>query len=481
MTANQDKFIGRATEMAELTDFLQKKTASLIVIKGRRRVGKSRLIEEFAKGSTFYKFTGLAPVDGVTAQSQRNEFARQLSGLTGLPEIQTDDWSKLFALLAREVRSDRVIILLDEISWMAHDDATFLSKLKNFWDDHFKKNPKLLLIVCGSVSTWIEDNIISSKAFFGRISWKMHLDPLPLSDCNKMLNAQGFKYSPYEKFKILCVTNGIPWYIEQIQSQYNADENIKRQCFNRSGTLYEEFDLIFRDMFEKRDYLYKEIILALKDGPTSYDEISSKAGYPKSGRLTQYLKDLIEAGFVKKDFTWSIKTGKAISLNHYRISDNYIRFYLKYITPRVEAIEKQRINAINLTSLAGWETTMGLQFENLVINNRHEFYNKLNIDPADILFDNPFFQNKTTRQKGCQIDFLIQTKFNTLFLFEIKFSKNLIKLAVVESVKEKIRRLNLPRNYSVLPVLVHVNGIADSILEEDYFYSITDFSDFLHN
>jgi uncharacterized protein len=121
--------------------------------------------------------------------------------------------------LAREVKTGRTILFLDEISWMASDDKTFLGKLKNVWEDHFAKNSKLILILCSSVSVWLEENIISSTAFFGRISWTLSLDPLPLADCNQMLESQGFKSSSYEKFKILSVTGGIPWYIEQMQGQ----------------------------------------------------------------------------------------------------------------------------------------------------------------------------------------------------------------------------------------------------------------------
>src|SRR5205085_869930 len=119
------------TELAQLQPFLDKKTASLLVIKGRRRVGKSRMIEEFAKNSVFYKFTGLAPVEGVTAQIQRNEFARQLSEQLNVPVFETLDWGALFSLLGRLVQNGRVIILFDEISWMAKGDDAFLSKLKN--------------------------------------------------------------------------------------------------------------------------------------------------------------------------------------------------------------------------------------------------------------------------------------------------------------------------------------------------------------
>jgi uncharacterized protein len=214
---SQNIFTGRTEELTALHSFLKKKTASLLVVKGRRRVGKSRLIEEFAKNQPYYKFTGLAPVDGISAQDQRNEFARKLRQQFGIPEVKTNDWGELFIFLAREVQKSKAIILFDEISWMASGDKTFLSKLKNVWDDHLSKNPKLIFILCSSVSVWLDENILKSTAFFGRISWTLSLDPLPLCDSNKMLEAQGFKATAFEKCKILSVTGGIPWYIEQMQ------------------------------------------------------------------------------------------------------------------------------------------------------------------------------------------------------------------------------------------------------------------------
>lgn len=477
--SSPNTFIGRAEELGELKTLLKKKTASLVVVKGRRRIGKSRLIIEFARNHRFYKFTGLAPTKGVTAQDQRNDFARRLREEFGIPEIKTEDWGQLFTLFAREVKTGKVIILLDEISWMASDDDTFLSKLKNLWEEHLYKNPKLILILCSSVSTWIEENIINSTAFFGRISWTLTLDPLPLSDCNKMLEIQGFKSSSYEKFKILCITGGVPWYIEQMQGQYTADDNIKRQCFTRGGILVKEFDMIFHELFEKRDNIYKKIIASLSNGPVDFIGISQNTDYPKSGRLNTYLMDLVQAGFISKDYTWSLKTGKTMNLSLYRLSDNYIRFYLKYISPKRIQIEAKHIKKINLSYLPGWEVIMGLQFENLVVNNRDEIFKLLNIDPENVIYDNPFFQKKTTRQKGCQIDYLIQTKFKTLYVIEIKFSKNLIKPLVIDEVKEKIRRISLPRETAVFPVLIHVNGVTDQIYEENYFHSIIDFSDLL--
>ena len=121
---------------------------------------KSRLATEFAQGSAFHSFAGLAPEPGMTAQDQRNEFTLRLSHQTALPDVKLDDWSKIFMLLADKVKKGRVVLLFDEITWMAHGDPAFLSKLKNSWDLHFSQNPQLILILCGSVSAWIEKNIM---------------------------------------------------------------------------------------------------------------------------------------------------------------------------------------------------------------------------------------------------------------------------------------------------------------------------------
>jgi uncharacterized protein len=156
-------FVGRVKEREELALLLKKKVASLLVLRGRRRIGKSRLIEEFAQAYTFYKITGLAPHQGSTAQAQRDHFAQRLSMIANLPIIKTDDWFHLFVFLAQVVKTGRVILLLDEISWMATGDPDFLGKLKTAWDDYFKKNPKLILVLCGSVSSWIDENMVRQK------------------------------------------------------------------------------------------------------------------------------------------------------------------------------------------------------------------------------------------------------------------------------------------------------------------------------
>jgi len=475
-------FVGRAYEIDELTLLTQKATASLGVVFGRRRVGKSRLLDYFGEhiDHNYYRFSGLAPTKETTAQSQRDEFSIQLNDKLGIPEIKADDWSKLFILLAQYTQSGPHVLVLDEISWMGSKDDNFLGKLKTAWDDHFKKNPSLILILCGSVSSWIEKNILQSTGFMGRLSTTLQLEEMTLPTCNQLLDKLNTHYSPYEKFKLLSVTGGIPRYLEEVQSGMTVEQNLTRLCFRKSGILFREFNDIFTDLFGKRSHIYKNIVTTLANGPLDYNTICDKLGIQPSGHIHECLSDLVLAGFLSRDYTWKIKSGKESNLSVYRLRDNYLRFYLKYIEPNSSKIEHNNFIVKQASTLPGWSTIMGLQFENLVLNNRAFVIEQLRQYPEDIISDNPFFQRKTVRLKGCQIDYLIQTRFNVLFACEIKFSKNEIRSDIIDSMQEKLRRLEIPRGFSCQPVLIHVNGVSEAVSDTGYFYKIIDFSKTLH-
>ncbi len=474
-------FIGRESELAKLKGLFDKQSASLVVVRGRRRIGKSRLIEEFGKDYSFFQFSGLAPAKGSTRQSQQDAFAQQLAKQLGLPGLRVQDWAELFSLLARHTQQGRVVILLDEISWMGSKDPTFLGKLKNAWDMEFKKNPELILVLCGSVSTWIEKNILSSTAFFGRISLYLTLEELPLLDCNDMLLKQGFRGSDYEKFKLLSVLGGIPWYLEQIQSKFNADDNIKKLCFIKEGLLFHEFERIFHDLFQRRGEVYRKIVEILSEGSCDFNSICQKLNYKKSGVISDYLDSLVESSFVSRDYTWLIKSGKSSRLSVFRLSDNYLRFYLKFIFPNKDRIALDNFTDVSLSQLPNWNILMGLQFENLVLKNRKVIKKLLNLSPNDIISDNPFFQRKSTTKSGCQIDYLIQTRFNTLFACEVKFSQHEITNDIIQEMKEKIARLVLPKGFSCFPVLIHINGVSESVKDSGYFAEVIDFSTLLNS
>lgn len=470
------RFIGRKNELNKLQSLFEKGSASLVVVKGRRRIGKSRLIEEFSKGHTFYNFTGLPPTDKTTSMTERDAFKTQLrKHFNDVPK--SDDWWDLLWFLAESTQTGRVIILFDEISWMATKDPDFLGKLKTIWDTYFKKNHQLIFVMCGSVSTWIESNILSSTGFMGRISLTLTLNELPLSDCNQFWNKSFV--SDYEKLKILAITGGIPRYLEEINYSLTAEQNITNLCFKSSGVLFNEFDQIFSDLFTSRSERYKKIVFFLSSQKADRHEIAKHLGIEVGGVISSYLADLVAAGFIQRDFSWRIKDGKTSKLNIYRLSDNYLRFYIKYIFENKRKIELETFEEINVGSLPGWSTIMGFQFENLVLNNRKRIQALLSVNPNDIVSDGAYFQRQTERMPGCQIDYMIQTKFDTLYVCEVKFSKHEIKEDIIDEMSLKLNSLKTPKNFSKRPVLIHVNGVNSQVEESGFFSKIISFGELL--
>lgn len=474
-------FVGRTNELNDLERLAKSRRSVMIVIKGRRRIGKSCLVAEFARNKVFLPFAGLSPVDGITAQDQRDAFARQLSFLFHLPPLSFSDWLDGFAHLTRHLEDRKTVILFDEISWMSSKDPTFLPKLKLWWDQISAQKTNLILFLCGSVSSWIENNILKSTAFFGRVSLNMTLEGLSLAESHQFLRAIGVQASAYDIFRVLSITGGVPWYLENIQADQPLDENIKWLCFSPNGLLVQEFDLIFHDLFERRGDIYKKIIVMLAEGMKDYAQIRESLRYAEGGGVAPYLDTLIESGYVTKHQSWSIKTGKLGTKSLFRLSDNYLRFYLKVIAPLKEKIQLNAFQDMPVSAIPGWSSLMGFQIENLLLANRKLIHKSLGIHPQDIIADNPFQQRQTKTQAGVQIDYLIQTATKTLYLCEFKFNRNELKQEIIKETQIKVEKLSRPRGFSVCPVLLHMGGVADTVLDARYFYRIIDISDFLYD
>jgi AAA+ ATPase superfamily predicted ATPase len=473
-----NKFIGRAAELKRLADHA-KIGAGLIVIRGRRRIGKSRLVQEYAKTKRFLEFSGLVPTEEMSAQSQRDHFANRSVHQLKISPCTFHNWYDAFMCLSDQLTNKPTVIFFDEISWMADGDSTFIPKLKVWWDITLQKYPHVQLILCGSVSTWIETNIINSTGLFGRISLMMTLDELTLAESYEFLKQIGFKGSDQEVFKLLAVTGGVPWYLQQVNPQLLADANIMQLCFTEEGVLAKEFDRIFNDLYKGDSDIYKNIISALVHGMKTLSELRKELGYAHGGFLGKYVKNLCVAGFVTQHTPWSFKSHKQSKQSLYRLSDNYIRFYVKYMEPNWGKIRNSYVHGI-INNLPGWEVIFGLHVENLLLKNRPMLLKALQVQPASLVGDNPYIQRPTKKHKGCQIDYLIQTRENTLIICEFKFQRRPIGPEILDEMQEKMRRLSVPKGFGKAPVLVHISDLADSVVESGYFYGLIDLRDWLN-
>lgn len=472
-------FIGREQELNDLSRLMRKKSASLVTCRGRRRIGKSTLIREFGKqADRFLILEGLPPRDGLTNRDQLDFFGEQLAAQTNLPRLSPNSWTEALQLLASTLRDEWTVVLLDEISWMGGYDADFPGYLKVAWDGLFKQHRKLILVLCGSVSAWIDRNILHNTGFVGRDSLDILLGELPLRCCDAFWGRQKQRISSSEKLALLSVTGGVPRYLEEIDPGLSADDNIRHLCFHPGGLLFREFEQIFSDVFGKRATAYSEILQTLVDGSRTLTEISASLGKARSGHMTSYLHDLAAGGFIAREVGFDPRTGNAQRIERYRLRDNYARFYLRYVAPLRSRIEKglMRGPEASLAQLPGWETIAGLQFENLVLGNLPALKSALGLDSTAVLAAAPHQQRATQRREGCQIDLLLLTK-HALYVLEIKRRKQ-IGTSVVEQVEEKIRRLAVTRR-SIRTALVYHGKLAPQLEADAYFDFLIPFDQLL--
>jgi hypothetical protein len=471
-------FVGRETERTEFQQLFRKKIASLVVCEGRRRIGKSTFVRECARDADhFLSFEGLPPRPNIGRKEQLDIFAQRLADQTKAPKVALESWPQAFQLLASLLPATGwTVLLLDEISWMAMGEPDFAGHLKVAWDNLFSRRARLVLVLCGSVTSWIQDNILNQTGFVGRCSWQFRLPPLSLPSCN--LFWRGKEISAPEKLKVLSVTGGVPRYLEEVDLAQSAEQNIKRLCFHPGGLLFREFDQIFHDIFSRRADAYRKVATALAEGPKTVSEISTALGQERGGTLGAVAEDLVAAGFVSRDASFDPVTGRTYPYGvRYRLSDNYLRFYLRCVAPVRAAVEKGLFKQTSLDSLPGWDSLMGLQFENLVLGNLATVFGKIGLANVPILNAGPYCRRPTHPQKGCQIDLLIRTR-QSLYVLEVKFRRQIDK-AILSEVRQKVERLKVPRSLSVRTGLIFQGELHPEIEPSDYFDFLIPFENLL--
>jgi len=467
-------FIGRAEELQRLKELRNAPGASLVVITGRRRIGKSARAAEFSKEfKHYYEFQGMAPRSELGNAGQLKNFAEQCRDALNVPEPVLRDWTEALSYLSQNITGKRsTLLFLDEISWMGRYDKDFVGKLKIAWDTKFSRIPGFMMIVCGSVSSWIEDNILQETDFVGRISLTIRLGELNLQDSLNFWGERGKKIAVKERLSYLNVVGGVPKYLEEYNPKETTNSNILRLCFRRGGYLFEDFDRIFSDIFERKTETYKKIVRLLAQRHLSPSELATKLKVSQSGELTKCLRDLELSGFIKRFYAYK-PGGKQGKLSRIRISDNYLRFYLKYVEPNLNAIKNGVFNFSSLGELVAWETLSGLQFENLLLNRLPEVVKMLGLEREVIKSAGSYFQNATSKTAPVQIDLLIECKPNNFYICEITYRKK-IGINIVHEVREKIEKLKLPKYSTRRPVVLYCGELAPEVIEEDYFDKIVE-------
>ena len=471
-------FIGRKDILEDLESLWRKRNSSLVACRGRRRIGKSTLFREFARRSAdvYIEIEGLPPTGEreMTNQDEIDHFMESLDLATGCGVRKCERWLQAFAALDRQIDDGkRTVVLLDEISWMGKYDPLFPSVLWKAWETMFHRHEKLIVVICGSVSSWIQKNILGSTGFAGRLSRNYVMPELSLSECVQFWGSAASRIAPREIFDVLSITGGVPRYLEEIDPGVSADENIRRMCFEKGGELFKDFDSIFSPLLSEGVELKIAVLAALVEGPKSGVELAECLGAGNNGRFAELLRDLKEGGFIDDDIGKNPATGAECRVSKYRLRDNYTRFYLKYVFPRKLEIDRGVFQYASLDQLPEWDTIRGLQFENLIVNNYRGLLPYLHIGDSIIESAAPYRNTRAVRgskRRGVQIDLLVQTAC-TAYVIEIKRKKH-IGSEIEDELREKIRRLPLREGVSARAVLVYDGELAPVVSGRGYFDAI---------
>lgn len=319
----EDFFVGRNPELALLEKLYNSKKFEMLIMHGRRRVGKSYLLGHFAKlhrKNTVY-FTGDKSSEKTNVQTFCDELNKVLHAGDFVNSFEK--WSDVYSFLKNTEISERLVIIIDEFTYLYNSNPAYDSGLQIAIDTILRKK-NIFLILCGSEVSVIEDIIDnSSKPLYGRKTAEIKLMPFSYKDARAFFP----NYSNEEVITVYSIAGGIPFYLSLFDSRCSIKENIVTHCLSTTGVLFNEIETLLR-MELKETYFYKNIMLAINAGASTFNLIKDKVG-EEPAKVAKYLNVLCNLGFIKKENPCGQKQNSRNTL--YSIYDNYFAFYFMFI------------------------------------------------------------------------------------------------------------------------------------------------------
>lgn len=336
-------FIGRETELRFLQDKYEENKGQLIVLYGRRRVGKTETLREFCKGKPHIFFSCTQSTDRV----QLAKFSKQLLR-EDIPAKQyiTEfaDWEKAFrAILDLPYGEKKKLIVIDEFPYMCKGNKSIPSILQNLWDTVFKDS-KVMVILCGSAMSFIEKELLAEKnPLYGRATGIYKMKEMGFYDAARFFP----NYSEKDKVIVYAVLGGIPHYLNQFNPELSVAENIKRNILTKGSVLYSEVEFLLHQELRETP-IYNSIIEAVALGNTRLNDISQKSLVEDTSKTSVYLRNLIELGIVEREFSVDVGTKEKANTNRgaYRLTDNFFRFWYAFGFANLSQLEDGDIEGV---------------------------------------------------------------------------------------------------------------------------------------
>ena len=417
----KNRIVGRHTEISRLDRCMDSSSAQLIVVYGRRRVGKTFLINEYFDNSFAFKITGAYKK---SKRFQLESFHEELMRKSGKDCDIPADWREAFRQLREYLESlpsdHKQVIFFDEMPWLDTFHSDFLPVFEWFWNDWASTQSNLVFIVCGSATSWMIDNITDNKGgLFNRQSCRIYLEPFTLYETEQLLQKKEIFWSRYEIAECYMIMGGIPYYLNLLNRDLSYTQNIDNLFFRKHGELWDEFDRLYSTLFSNSEnYIKVTEALSRKASGLTRNEIAHHCKLPPNGALTKILSNLVSSGFVRVSNIYGNKKKDA----RFQLADYYTEFYFRYIKDHYGKDEYYWSNALDIPARRAWA---GLTFEQLCKDHIAEIKRKLGI--SGVLSQESVWHTNGDPDlgiPGAQIDLLIERRDRVINLCEMKFSIN---------------------------------------------------------
>lgn len=449
--------IGREYEIKRLKDSLKSNSSELIAVYGRRRIGKTYLIRNTYENDIRFEVTGLYRGN---KESQLGIFLLELKKCSkrfhNIQKLQS--WEQAFEMLKMYINglrgTKKKVIFIDEFPWLDSHKSGFLMYFGHFWNTFCEKRKDLTVVICGSAASYMLHHIVSNKgSLHARLNYKIQLEPFNLNEVKQFLLSKNINWSHYNIVQLYIALGGIPHYINKIKKGESLVQNIQRLCFNQNGDLTNEFNEIFESLFDHSD-THKQMVrtLGISQKGITRNELINKTRLSGGGHFTKTLDELMASGFVRS----YAPVGKKKKLILYRLSDEYSKFYIKYIESNKNQGQFFWKTMSQQQSYLSWA---GFNFETICLKHIPQIKKALGIEGIHS-------RNSSWSSEEAQIDLVIERNDKWINLFEIKFhdSEFVIDKRYAENLRNKIRvfKSNTKTKHTVVLSMLTTYGISQN-------------------
>jgi uncharacterized protein len=481
------EIIGRKEEKALLERAYKSAKPEFITLYGRRRVGKTFLIRTLyqeKKDCVFFYVSGIK--DG-TIEQQVTAFADSLAQAFNVPRgalAEKKSWREMFNILSTFIKNSpqkKVVLFFDEFPWMVTRKSQLLQMLDYYWNRFWSMDERIKLIICGSASNWIINNIVNNVGgLYNRTTREMHLRPFNLYETKEYLTHKGVKLSNKEMVDLYMVLGGIPYYLDQVEPGYSAMQIIEQLAFKKGSFLLAEFAKLFDTLFGEES-LHRELvrIIALHCyGIGQAELIEQLKAYKSGGNISSALKDLEQADFIQK----FIPFGQEKKGIFYKLIDEYTLFYFQWIDSNRKFIERGEEKGywMKVQHSPSWHSWAGCAFE--AVCNKHVplIREALHLTMARAS-QWRYVPKKGSKESGAQIDLLFDREDASITLCEIKYTKEpfVINKAYAQAIitKREVFREHTKTTKNLYFALISANGLKPTMYSEELVSGVVTLDD----